>query len=173
MTTETGGETPSPERSWMEAQQNNMEIWEQKIGMIPCRTELPVRDEAHRYMQLASQERRKLSCDECAEACLVLAQWAAHLERVCQREAAAAELLLHRVKDLVGDVVQDAKGFKYEEKLASAIRGNKEAMSLYLQHVGASTKAKSLSYYPARVEKVADAYRNLSNVRRRDRQHGD
>lgn len=141
--------------------------------MVPFREDLPVRDEAHRYMQLPAHERHKLSCDECAEACLVLSQWAAHLDRIRQREESNANLLYHRIEELVGDKAHSAKGFKYEEKLATAVRADDEAWEVYLDYVQARARSDRLNFHAKRIEGVAEAYKSLSNVRRRDRQHGD
>lgn len=171
-TTEPDGSELSPRRSWLNFQQEKLEEWETRIGMIPFR-DCPVKDEAARYMEMGAHERSKLTCDECAEAALVLAQWGAHLGRVRQREESNKNLAYHRVRQLVGHRTNDHKAFSHDERLDAALQRNPEAMAAYLEMVGAGAKSERLFFYSNRVEEVVQAYKTLANTRRRDRQYGD
>jgi hypothetical protein len=172
-TTETGGgpsPTPSPP-GWLAQQHQKLDEWEARVGLPACRVPL-FQDVAVKFLELPPGDRKKLTPDECADACVVLSQYAAHLHRVAQREEADVVLLKERVRKLAAERAQQQDAFKFEDKMLLAVRESPEASSLDLQRVAAEVKAKRLAYFSNHVDKVARAYGDLGNVRKRERQYG-
>lgn len=132
-----------------------------------------VKDEAVRYLELSAADRARLTADACAEACLVLSQYAAHLTRVQQRAEADALLLDERIRKAVGRRMTQQHAYSYDERRVLAVAESDDAVALDNQRVAALAKAARLAFFANRVDKVARAYEVLSHTRRRDRQHGD
>jgi hypothetical protein len=131
-----------------------------------------IRDEAVRYMDLPAGERHKLTPDECGEAAVVLAQWAAHVSRACQREEADAEMLAERITEVVRLRLNQQNAYSPQERRALAIAEDSTASRLELQRVAAHVKARRLAYHANRIDRVSRAYEALANARKRERQYG-
>jgi hypothetical protein len=149
-----------------------MDEWEAAVGLPEYRVPL-TKDDAVRYLEMASEERRKRDAEECAEACVLLAQYAAHLTRTAQRAEAAAALLDDRITQLVRAEIPLQKAYSYQERRLLAVGASDEARALEGRRMAEAAKARLLAYYATRVERVATAYQNLSNVRRRGREFGE
>ncbi len=162
----------SPGREWLTEQRGRLDSWEAKVGLPPHKMPL-YRDEAVHYLELLSGDRKKLTPDECAEAAVVLSQYAAHLTREAQREEADAVLLKERVRQVVRDRLAQQKGYGLEERMLMAVAEDKAAGDLDGLRVAAEVKAKRLAYFSNRVDRVSQAYRDLANARKRERQYGD
>lgn len=142
------------------------------MGLPPFQTPTGP-DEAFRYLEMPAAERRKLTPVECADACIAIARFGAHVGRLCQQEEADAFLLDERITEIVRDHVHEQPAYTPFERRALAIAGNIEAAKLERARIAAVAKAKRLAYWASRYEKIARGFENLSNARRRDREYGD
>ena len=115
---------------------------------------------------------RALPPDECAEAVVVLSQYAAFLTRACQREEARMAWAADEINKAVAPRLGQQKGYGLEERRLTAVAENEHASALERVRAEAQAKFKRLLYVSNRVEGVAKAYQNLSNVRRREMQYG-
>lgn len=119
-----------------------------------------------------SSTRSKLSCEECAEATIILAQYSSYVGRAAQRQEAESFLLKERIQYLIGENMALQKAYSPDERKALALSQDEEAQELDLQRIAAFTKAKRLYGYAERIDKISRAYEVLSNVRKRERQYG-
>ncbi len=71
----------------------------------------------------------------------------------------------------VGPRLNQQKGYFMEERRLHALRENDFAQSLERQRAEAQGRFKRLLFYANRMESVASAYQNLSNVKSRKRLH--
>ncbi len=143
-----------------------------KVG-LPVHKMPLYQDVAVGYLEMMPGDRKKMTPDDCGEAAVVLSQYAAHLTREAQREEADAVLLKERVRQVVRDRLAQQKGYGLEERMLLAVREDKVACELDAMRVAAEVKAKRLAYFSNRVDRVGQAYRDLANARKRERQYGN
>jgi hypothetical protein len=143
------------------------------MGLPAFKTPL-IRDEAIRYLEMASTERASLTPEDCAEAQIVLSQWATHVSRAQQREETNSFLLEEEIQRIISPRLGQQRQYaSVDERRALAIREDTVAQRLELQRLAAVAKAKRLSYIATHVGYIAKAYRDLADSRRRHIQYGD
>lgn len=149
-----------------------MDNWEINIGLNKFEPPL-IKEEAIKFINLDSQSRSKLSCEECAEAVVILAQYAAYVSRASQQQEAEAYLLKEKVQELIGENMATKKAYSPDERKALALAEDEKASEYDLLRIAAMTKAKRLYMYAERIDKLSRAYEVLSNSKKRGRQYGD
>lgn len=128
---------------------------------------------ALKYLAMGPDERVKLGPDECADAAVSLAQYAAYLQGLAQRAEAEVLVLNDRIDALVSQQAARLVASSFAERRRLAILGHKEASELHAYCKLAEAKAKSLAYMANRLDRIGQTYENLSHVRRRDREYAN
>lgn len=159
-------------KKWIEIQRDSLDKWENKIGLSKFNPPNS-RDDALKFLEISSNDRSKMTCDECADAVITLAQYAAYVGRAAQREDSESLLLKEQINQLIGDLIPLQKAYSPEERKSLALLENENAQELERQRIAASVKSKRLFMYADRIDKVAKAYEVLSYARKRNRQYGE
>jgi hypothetical protein len=156
----------------MAAADAKLEAFEAGIGLPKAGLSEELAGEAQRYLALGAKERAKLTPDDCAEACLVLSQYAAHIGRVCQQEEGRAALAGELTNRSVVARLDQEKGYAFDERRLKAVAGSTHATELDRGRLESLVRFKRLLFLAQRIEKVAEAYKGLAYVRRRNNENG-
>lgn len=163
---EINGPTELTAQERLNKMDDYLDQWEVSIGLD--KISVPhAKSEALRYMDLPIDERKKITPENAADAVLVLAQFAAYISRVVQKEESKMFWLSEEIMKVIASRVNQQKGYSFEERKALAIAENEAAQRLERLRRESQAKWKRLAFHAMRVEKIAMAYQNLSNVRRR------
>ena len=154
-------------KSKFEKAEQILEDFETSIGLPPNKMSISLLDEAQELLALSREDRERLTCEECAEAALTLSQYAAHISRACQREEQRMVFAEDESDRIIAPFITNISAYGKWEKRLSLLANNKEAQSFESMRKEAQAKYKRLLYFSQRVDKVADAYRNLSIIKKR------
>lgn len=158
-------------QSWIQTQRNRLDEWDIKIG-LPKFQPPAGKNDAIRLMENSSQDRQKMTPDECADAAVTLAQYGAYIARASQILESESSLLKDQIIRVLADSVPNQKAYSPEERRTLALCENDECYQMEADRIATVTKAKRLYFYAEKIDKVARAYENLSNTRKRERQNG-
>lgn len=149
-----------------------MEDWELKLGLPPFSPPLS-KNEAFKYLDNTTEDRQKMTPEECADAVVALAHFSAYVTRASQREESEALLLKEQILKLIGEEIPLMKAYSPEERKSLALAENDKARELESLRIASSVKSKRLYMYADKIDKVAKAYETLSYSRKRTRQYGE
>ena len=159
-------------KKWIDIQREKLDRWEINLGLSAFKPPAG-KDDALHFLEMTTKDREKLTCEECADVVIILAQYAAYVGRAAQRMESEALLLKDHIVRELGDSVAEQKAYSPEERRTLALSLNDECYELDGERLAASIKAKRLYGYADRIDKVAKAYETLSYSRKRNRQYGD
>lgn len=161
-------EPPLTARQKLEVADKLLDNYEHEIGLPQFRLLPSVQEEALSLIEITLEKRQKLTPQQCAEAVLVLSVYAAYLGRACQREEARMAWAEEQTDKIVAPRLNQQQGYGFKEKRLLAVRENQHAQEFERIRAESQAKHKRLIFFAQRIEKIAEAYKNLSNVRRRN-----
>lgn len=164
---------PLSARKKLEAVNTRLDDFEANLG-IKFRLLPSIQNEALKYLEIEAEQRRKLTPDECAEAVVILAQYAANVHRAYQRESAQVRWSEDEICKVVApQLAQYDKYMKHDFKVALAVRENIYATELNSIRAESQAKCERLNFLATRIGEIAEAFRGLSFTRKRDREYGE
>jgi hypothetical protein len=123
------------------------------------------------YINMGKAELKTLSREECAEACVILTNYAAYLQEVYNKEVARANWAESEIKRILASQTKQYYAPSHEERKAMAIKDNEYASALSKVKTWAQNVADRLSFMAHRIDAIAKAYQQLSQAKRNyDRQ---
>lgn len=142
---------------------------EDLAGLPPFRLLDSVKQEAIEFLEINSEDRRKLSPDQCGEASLALAQYAFYINRLHQRSSARVRIAEDELNKVIAPMLcQYDQYMKVEDKRRLAIAENSHASKLEDVRAFAEAFRERTAYLSQRIHEVAEAYKNLSYARKRE-----
>lgn len=148
-----------------------LDSWENSIGLSQF-TISSVENEAIQLLSKGTEERKKMSPYDAGHAAVTLSQFAAYIGRLCQKEEARMAWATDEIHKTVASRLSQQKAYSFQEKLLLAVAENEHAQNLERHRGDAQAKSTRLKYLANRIEKVAEAYKNLSSIFKREMQAG-
>lgn len=156
-------------KSWIDQRRDDLNDWENKVGII----KLSLEDEVKNYLYLSSQDRKKLTSEECGHISLSLFHYSSYVNKLMQEIDSEIFLLDEKIKQIVLDRINQQQAYKFEEKLMLAIAENNEASKMNREKFILQAKHKRISYYASKIDNIAKSYQNLSISKKRDKTYED
>jgi hypothetical protein len=134
-----------------------LDEYENSLGLPTYNYNSMSETELNEYLSMNRDALEKLSPEDCAQIAYRLAQFAFHLQRTINREAARYNWSEENIKEVIADELNQYKGYGYIEKSLQAIKHNDKASSLNNIKKYAKQRMDRLSY-------LANSIKNLSDI---------
>jgi hypothetical protein len=157
------GETGLSASQRLESVQRQIDDYQKRIGCLPIKT----KNEAEEFLNMTRAEMKQLTWEECAEAGVVLMQYATFLQEAYNKELGKASWADAEIKRKIAKSINQYKGPSYEERKNAAIQGDEYTASLDKLHAWAQSIAERISFMANRADAVARAYMSLAQAKRK------
>jgi hypothetical protein len=143
--------------------ERQIDDYQKRIGCLPIKP----KNEAEEFINMTRAEMKQLTWEECAEAGVVLMQYASFLQEAYNKELGKASWAEAEIKRKIAHSINQYKGPSYEERKNAAIQGDEYTAALDKLHAWAQSIAERISFMANRVDAVARAYMSLSQVKKK------
>lgn len=137
-----------------------LDEYERGVG-LPAHLNAEVEQEARAVLNMRPAELRKLTAVQCGEYAFLLRQFAAHVQRSCNRESARIRWADESIKKVIGKSVGQYRGVSFEERKIQAVADNDAAQKLDRIRVNSALRVERLNYMATKVGDMADALKSL------------
>lgn len=142
-----------------------LENYQAKKGVLKIKP----KNQAEIFLNMAKEEMRLLTAEECAEGIVILSQYTAYLQDLYNQEIARVHWLDAEIERIVAPLVIQYKADyqPYEERKNLAIDGNDRTKELMRLKKYAQSAADRLFFMSNRIEVVTKAYTSLMQTKRK------
>ena len=117
---------------------------------------------------MSNEDFNKMSSEDCAEACVLLNSFSFHLSRLLNKEKSKLRWCNERILKVVSGKLTEYRYFSPDERMALSIKDDDYAQKIKLLSVKIQARIDRIEYLPIRIEKVSDAFSNLSYNKRKN-----
>lgn len=136
--------------------------YEQLRGLPPFK----INGEAEKYLNISLTELRQLSSVDCAEAAVLLAEFAFSLQRSYNEEMAKVNWATDEIRHAIAQEIKQYTAPSAEERKLLAIQGNEYAAKLDKICRWTKAKADRLAYLAGRAEFLGRTLMSLHSAKR-------
>lgn len=140
-----------------------LDDYEKKIG-LPQFNQAFHDEGAKNYMQLSRTQIEKLSPEECAEASLLLASLAFHIQRSYNREIARVNWATQTLKTTIAGREQAYRG-SWESQFNQAVKEDGYTSKIDDIKKYAQQRADRLNYLSSSIKNMSDLYLNIQRTK--------
>lgn len=162
MTEEMNGEVELP-KARMDRVTKALDDYEKSVG-IPT---IEPHSEAEQYLNMTHFQLSKLTAIECGEAAAVLAQYAFHLQRSHNKEAARSNWAEESTDREIAPKLSQYNAYSFKERRMLAVADNEYALNLDKIKSWGKARAERLAYLASKVEFLAKTMLELQQTKRR------
>lgn len=143
-----------------------LDNYEKSIGLssIPNNVEFP----CMKFLYLSQEEIRKMTAEDCSEACVLLNNFSFHLSRTINREKSKLRWCNEKIFKTVSERLTEYRYFSPEERMALAVKDDDYAQKIKSLSVKIQARIDRIEYLPIRIEKVSDMFSNLAYSKRKN-----
>lgn len=146
-----------------------LDEYEKGVGMPAYISDNFSEDELQGYLNMNRDAMEKLSPEDCAQIAMRLGQFAFHIQRTINREAARHNWAEETIKEVIANEINNYKGYGYVEKSYQAITGNTRATSLNSIKKYAKQRMDRLGFLANNLKNLSDI---LLSIQRTKVKHG-
>ncbi len=135
---------------------NILDEYENSLGLPKYNPSTFDESELSTYLNMDRSSIEKLTPEDCGEISYRLAQFAFHVQRTANREAARLNWAEENIKETIADEINNYKGYGYIEKSTQAIKHNEKANALNKIKKYAKQRSDRLSYLASSIKNLSD-----------------
>ena len=121
-----------------------------------------------KYLYMSNEDFKKMSSEDCAEACVLLNSFSFHLSRLLNKEKSKLRWCNERILKVVSGKLTEYRYFSPDERMALSIKDDDYAQKIKLLSVKIQARIDRIEYLPIRLEKISEAFSNLSYNKRKN-----
>lgn len=143
-----------------------LDLYENSIGIssIPENIEFS----CMKYLYIEIAELKKMTSEECAEACVLLNNFSFHLSRILNREKSKLRWCNDKILKTIASKLGDYRYFSSEERIALSIKDDDYAKKIKSLASKIQARIDRIDYLPIRIENVSEVFSNLSYNKRKN-----
>lgn len=143
-----------------------LDSYENSIGLSSIPKDLEFT--CMKYLYLSQDELKKMSSEDCAEACVLLNSFSFHLSRMLNKEKAKLRWCNEKILKAISSKLTDYRYFSPDERMALSVKDDDYAQKVKMLAVKIQARIDRTEYLPIRIEKVSDTFSNLSYNKRKN-----
>lgn len=132
-----------------------LDEYEKSVG-LPQYVKQESVDELEKYLNLDRDVIEKLDADNCASISYRLSGFGFNLQRAQNRENSRISWAKNEIKQTIAPLVNNYKGYSYEERAAQAIKENEHASKLNSIMMYAQQRADRLNFLSRSIQNMSD-----------------
>jgi hypothetical protein len=144
---------------------NILDDYEKTLGLCSYTEDVLPESELQSYLTMNRDVIEKHTPQQCAEISFRLAQFSFHIQRTCNRETARYNWADETIKEVIGDEINNYKGYGYVEKAYQAIKHNERASKLSKIRKYAKQRMDRLSYLSNSIKNLSDILMSVSRIK--------
>lgn len=149
-----------------------LDQYEKNIGIPTYVDETLPESELQTYLTMNRDVLEKHTPQQCYEIAYRLAQFSFHIQRTCNRETARYNWAEETIKEIIGDEINNYKGYGYMEKAYQAIKHNDRANKLNKIKKYAKQRMDRLQYLSNSTKNLSDILMSISRIKVNNNNNG-
>lgn len=158
--------TPMKTRDLAELVDKRLDEFEENAGLQKSIIREETENEVAKLLTMTPGDLREMDAVACAEAAVLLEEFAFHIQRAENRQKTRVNWANARIEKMIAPNLHKQPGYSHEERRAKAISQDDAAMATEQERLNAAVRLDRISYLSNRISTMAKRLAELASMKR-------